>query len=402
MKLPISATGRALLSLYIPALIMSFGQGMVVPTIPILAHSFDVSVGLAAQAVTAQLLGRALALVPAGYVIDRLGRRPALIGGPILIAAASALTAVTSVFAIFLVAQFLTGAGNSVWTTAREIVAVDMVRADQRGRTISGFQGMSSIGTAVGPVLGGIVTDAFDFRAVFWVYAATAVFTLIVSMGIGETRTSRPTAGISPLKLGRVSDVEPYFRTTYVILVINTFVAMMRGALINSIVPLYAGVQLGYSSTEVGTIFTSYGLGPGLMVVPTGILSDTKGRKVVVVPSTYLATAVFLAFPLTRSLWQLAGLGALIGLATGLSIGSMATFTYDVIPEHARASLQTLRRTIGESGGILGPAVAGIVADAVSPGAAFWCFVPLQLISGLLITFVARESLGHVRRARGE
>ncbi|MSQ28228.1 MAG: hypothetical protein EXR51_08850 [Dehalococcoidia bacterium] len=49
-----------LLSLYIPALIMSFGQGMVGTTIPILAHSFNGSVGLAAQAVTAQLQGRAI------------------------------------------------------------------------------------------------------------------------------------------------------------------------------------------------------------------------------------------------------------------------------------------------------------------------------------------------------
>lgn len=402
--MPLGDTGRALLSLYIPALIMSFGQGMVVPTIPILAHSFDVSVGLAAQAVTAQLLGRAISLMPIGYLIDRFGRRPALIGGPILIAAASALTAMTPLFPLFLFAQFLTGVGNSMWTIAREIAAVDLVRPDQRGRTISGFQGMYSVGTAVGPVLGGLITDAFDFRAVFWVYAATAVFTLLVSMRIRETArpAARRTGGLAPLKLGRLSDVEPYFRKTYVILVMNTFVAMMRGALINSIVPLYAGVQLGYSSTQIGTIFTAFGLVNVLMIIPTGILSDKKGRKVVVVPSTYIATAVFLAFPFAHELWQLVGLAALIGVATGLSIGSMATYTYDVIPEHARASLQTLRRTIGESGAVLGPAVAGIVADAASPGAAFWCFVPLQLISGLLVTFVARESLGHVRRDRGE
>jgi MFS family permease len=71
----------------------------------------------------------------------------------------------------------------------------------------------------------------------------------------------------------------------------------------------------------------------------------------------------------------------------------MATYTYDVIPEHARARLQALRRLVGEIGGIAGPLVGGVIADTASPAMAFWAFVPLQLIAALLITFLARESL---------
>jgi hypothetical protein len=37
--------------------------------------------------------------------------------------------------------------------------------------------------------------------------------------------------------------------------------------------------------------------------------------------------------------------------------------------------------------------MGGLIADAISPGMAFWAFVPLQATAGLLITFVARESL---------
>jgi MFS family permease len=402
VRFNLSPTARALLNLYIPALIMSFGQGMVVPTIPILAHSFDVTVGLAAQAVTAQLLGRAASLVPIGYLIDRYGRRPALVGGPIIMVLTSVLTAVTPWFPLFLVAQLFTGVGLSLWHTAREVAAVDLVRADQRGRTISAFQGMSSVGAAMGPVLGGLLSEAFGFRSVFWVYAVTALFTLVMSLRVQETGGPRLRVGPPLRRIGRITDIEPYFRWTYVVLVANTFVAMMRGALINSIVPLFIGVQLGYGPTEVGAIFTVFGLMNVLMIVPTGFLSDKKGRKVVVVPATYIATVVFLAFPFASDWWHLMGLAAAIGIATGLSIGSMATYTYDVIPDHARASLQTLRRTIGESGGIVGPALAGVVADAISPGAVFWCFVPLQIVAGVLITFVARESLGHVRRRQPE
>jgi MFS family permease len=284
---------------------------------------------------------------------------------------------------------------------AREVAAVDVVRPDQRGRMMSGFMGMYSVGTAVGPVFGGLVTDAFGFRAVFWVFGALSLVPLFAALPLRETARARRPTGRGLLHIGRLSEVEPLFRTTYAVLIFNTFVAMMRQSLITSLIPLYIGIQLMRSSTEVGSWFGIYGLVNILMIAPTGMLSDSRGRKAVVMPSTYIATAVFLLFPLAREMPQLLLLSGLTGIANGLALGTMATYAYDVIPEHARARLQALRRLFGDLGAVLGPVVGGTIADTASPGMAFWAFVPLQLASGLLITFLARESLQHVRsRAR--
>jgi MFS family permease len=352
--------------------------------------------------VTAGLLGRVAALLPTGQIIDRYGRRPVLLAGPLVVAAGSSLTAVAPFFPLLLLAQFLAGLGASSWQVAREVTAVDVVRPEQRGRMMSGFMGTHSVGTAIGPVLGGLVTDSLGFRSVFWGYALLSLLTFVVSSRIPETGRARPAARRGFLNLGRISEVEPYFRTTYVVLIFNTFVAMMRGSLITSLIPLYVGLQLGHSSTEVGTWFGIYGLVNVLMIAPTGVLSDTRGRKAVVMPSTYLAAAIFIAYPLAQGMPQLLGLGALTGVATGLALGTMATYTYDVVPEHARARLQAVRRLFGDLGAILGPALGGTIADAASPSMAFWAFVPLQLVSGLLITFMARESLHHVRARSSE
>lgn len=73
---------RSVLAICIPAVFMSFGQGMVIPTIPAIAAHFAVSPGLAAQLVTAQSLGRALFLLPAGVLVDRVGGRRCTIVGP--------------------------------------------------------------------------------------------------------------------------------------------------------------------------------------------------------------------------------------------------------------------------------------------------------------------------------
>jgi MFS family permease len=190
-----------------------------------------------------------------------------------------------------------------------------------------------------------------------------------------------------------VSEVEPEYQVTYVVLVFNTFVAMMRGALIMSLIPLYLGLQLGYSPTEVGAWFGIYGLANVLMIAPVGVLLDVWGRKRTVMPSLYLAIVVFIAFPIVTGASQLVVLAVLTGVMTGMSLGTMATYTYDVVPEHARARLQALRRVFADVGAIMGPALGGVIADASSPGAVFWAFVPLQLVAALLITFLARESL---------
>jgi MFS family permease len=335
-------------------------------------------------------------LLPTGQILDRYGRRPVLVGAPLLVAVGSVVTALAPVFALVLVAQFFSGMGMSAWLVAREVALVDVVRPEQRGRMIAGFHGMGSVGVALGPVFGGLITDFFGFRAVFWAFALTSLFTMVVSLGIRETARTQRTARGSFFNVGRLREVEPQFRSTYVVIVFNTFVAMMRGALIISLIPLYLGLQLGYSPTQVGTWFGVYGLINVLMIAPTGMLLDAWGRKAVVIPSVYLATIVFLAFPLTSGTPQLLVLAALTGVAGGLSLGTMATWTYDVIPEHARARMQALRRVFADVGAILGPALGGMIADAASPGAAFWAFVPLQLVAALAITFLAKESLHHV------
>jgi MFS family permease len=63
------ALARIILNIYVPSVLMGFGLGMLLPTLPILARSFGVAPEVAAQAVTALLIGRTASLFPCGYVV---------------------------------------------------------------------------------------------------------------------------------------------------------------------------------------------------------------------------------------------------------------------------------------------------------------------------------------------
>lgn len=393
-----SHVGRLTL-LYGTNLIMSLGQGMVFPTIPLLASSFGVSAGLAAQVVTLHALGRTVSLIPAGLVIDRYGSRTAMFLGSLLVLCGAYLTATTAYFGAIFVGQFLAGFGDSIWTMAREVSGVAMVPQHQRGRLLSGFMGVKSTGLAIGPVVGGIITEGFGFRAVFAAYAVGALIILLTSF-LAEKEEVRKKIG-KIAWWGKISDVLPGLRPTFLALVFATFSMQMYRTTLQSMLPVYAGVELGFSATRIGSLFGVSGVFVMLMILPAGLITDRLGRKYASVPSTALPGIAFLAIPLASTLPALMVIMVLIGLAQGMSLGALATSTYDVIPEEARGRLQGLRRTVGESGAVMGPLTGGWIANLFSAGTSFLFYAPILLAAAGSLAFVAKETLGRRRGVSG-
>jgi MFS family permease len=157
--------------------------------------------------------------------------------------------------------------------------------------------------------------------------------------------------------------------------------------------PLYAGYYLQLPPTQVGMLFTISGLIVFVMIIPAGFLMDRVGRKWCTVPSTGIPGLLFLLIPLTNSFTQLAILVGITGITQGLSLGSLATSTYDVVPPHARGRLQALRRTIAELGSSVAPMIGGYLANAYNPGLAFLVYAPLLLLSATLLAVVGKETL---------
>ena len=282
------ARTTALLTLYVPTAFISVGQGLVLPTIPALALAFNVPAALAAQVVTAQVLGRALITIPSGMLVDRLGRKPAMIAGPAASALGAAVVAVTPSFQVLLAAQFFYGAGIAIWQLGREVSAVDLIRPSVRGRVLSLFFGLQSAGQALGPLAGGLVAERWGFRAVFWVAMAVALGVLAMSLALPETRARRVSAPSRMLDFARLRDLAPEYRATYLVLMLATFAAGLRNSVVNAMLPLFAVVSLGYSAGEVGALFAVMGAVTLALMAPAGWISDRVGRKAASVPGAIL------------------------------------------------------------------------------------------------------------------
>ena len=129
------------------------------------------------------------------------------------------------------------------------------------------------------------------------------------------------------------------------------------------------------------------------MIVPAGFISDKIGRKWATVPPALLAGIAFVAYPLVIGQTGLLTLAVMLGIANGMALGSMRTYTYDIVPKHARAQFQGMRRTIGDLGSFTGPLLGGVIANTFSAGISFLFFAPLHLLAAFLLIAAAKESL---------
>jgi MFS family permease len=236
-----------------------------------------------------------------------------------------------------------------------------------------------------------VTVDALGARTVFGLQALVAIGVLLSSLLSREVvSTSRPVPR-TPM-LPRLGDLDPRYRATFLVLMLGTFAASLRQSTLNALLPLL-GAGVGLTGTQVGALFGVVAAVNLVMIGPAGYVSDRFGRKVATVPTAALAGVAFLLYPVARTFGELAGLSALVGIASGFGLGSMTTYTYDITPVRGRGAFQGVRRMAGDLGGLVGPSAGGLVASLLSVSAAFLAFGPLHLLSAVLLVVVARESL---------
>ena len=395
---------RGLTMLYLTTNLLGFAHGMLPPIIPVLEDTFGVSGGMAAQVVTAFTMGRLIGQPLGGTIIDKFGTRPAVLIGPVVIGLSVSVGIVTQWFWPLLVGLFIAGAADSMWMLGREVAGVDLVKANQRGRLMSGFMGFHGVGMGLGAWLGGTVGEEMGIRVVFALYTGIAAFVFLISVLIPSAERPHPApsaasgaeAEAEGSRLERLRNlylqIDPRLRATYLVLVFATASMMLYRMAYQAILPLRMD-EIGLDPSDIGTLFLVVSFGSLVMIVPAGFVVDKIGRKWATVPSTAIPGIAFLLIPLTGDFGPLIAIAVLMGFSNGLSLGSVATSTYDVAPDAIRARLQAARRTVAEVGAITGPLLGGFLAVMFGAGVAFVVYAPVLLLAAALLMFVARETL---------
>jgi MFS family permease len=384
---------QLLLAVYIPTLLLAFAQGLLVPTLPLYASTFEASFGLVSLAVGAGALGTVLADLPAGMVLERLGRRPMMLIGTGLVTVSSLGLAFSHSYPELIVYRLAGGVGTAFWGLSRMAFMTDVIPLASRGRSLSTFGGMMRVGSFVGPAAGGLVASWFGLASPFVVAGGLSLAaTLVSAFYVPESGTdaTRVRAHLRWRSLGAVAR-----RHARDLLGAGTaqVLAMTIRTGRQIIVPLYGAEVLGLDVATVGTIISIAAALDMALFYPAGVLMDRLGRKYASIPSFLVMGAGMALLPLADNAFGLLLATLVMGLGNGLGSGAMLTLGADLAPRQGAGEFLGLWRLIGDAGQLTGPLVVGAVADGLGLGAAAVVLAAVGVLAAWTIYAFVAETL---------
>ncbi len=375
---------------------------------------------------SAYLLFLGALILAGGAAGDHYGKRNVFAAGVLIFAFSSVLCGLAPSIEWLIVARGVQGLGGALLVPNSLALLAAFFTKDERGSAIGTWAGFSAITTALGPMLGGWIVDASNWRWVFFVVIPFAVLTLWITYfkipekneassegGLDLQGALLATAGIGLLTYGLISSSNRGWLDIFVLTALGAsillFAIFLRveqrqnmpmipmslfksstfsGANIMTAF-LYFGLSgalyflpfnliqvQGYSATQAGAAFLPFTLMIGVLSRWSGWMTDRFGARTSLIAGPFLAGIGMglLAVPtITSNYWTSFFPGMLVlGLGMTISIAPLTTVVINVVDDSQSGLASGINNAAARIASLLAIAVLGMLAiqffgDALNP-----------------------------------
>ncbi len=381
------------LSVYLPTLLFSIGEGAVLPIIPLFARGRGASVAAAAFVVAMRGLGTMLFDMPSGVVVSRFGDKGAMVAGTALVAVVAIGASLSRSILVLAVLILVMGGGWAFWQVARLAYVSEVTPLRQRGRALSLLGGVSRAGTFIGPILGGFLGRHYGLESAFYAQAAMGVaasalmFNVVRKTSSSEEPRER---GLGGYLVATVVEHRRVFLSAGLAVVALQMVRQCRDVFL----PLW-GDSIGLNVVQIGLIYGVSSFIDTAMFYPVGYVMDRWGRKWAGVPSLITLSLGLLILPVTTGLNGFIFVAMLTGIGNGLGPGIVMTLGADFAPEGRRGEFLGVWRFMGDVGTAGGPLAASIIAGVASLALAATVTAAFGFTGAALMWLRVPETLRH-------
>jgi EmrB/QacA subfamily drug resistance transporter len=178
----------------------------------------DVHVGLSSLQWTVNAYGIAFAagIITAAALGDRFGRRRVFNSGLALFTIASAACALAPNATELIVARTVQGLGGAVVLPLSLTILTTAFPPEKRGMIVGVYGGLAGLAVALGPVVGGLVTEGIDWHWIFWLNVPIGIAAALLGLRLlPESRGARERldlAGVGLVTAGVVAVVSALTR----------------------------------------------------------------------------------------------------------------------------------------------------------------------------------------------
>lgn len=333
----------------------------------------------------------------AGWLFERLPRRPIFVAALLLGAITTGMYALDQGYANLLAARLLWGlAWIGIWIGGTTIV-FDVSDERDRGRWIGLYQVSFFVGAGAGSVAGGLLTDLLGYHGAMAVNAALQLAGAVYAWAaLPETRAHAEGGSHSDPPSARHAQVSSSGSRLELACAVGLLAAnrlVQEGILLASLALFLQdrfGTEVSIGGQPVGTAtLTGAGLGLTTLVAAaaaqwSGVLSDRRGNRWAAAAICLLPGAIgFAALQLGTPAWILLGL-----VGTSIASGGSTNMSTSLIGDLGLRSRQGRRLgglfTIGDLASAVGPLMVFRLAPAIGIEGLYWLSAGVFGAAGLV------------------
>ncbi|MDO5711747.1 MAG: MFS transporter [Micrococcales bacterium] len=390
------AIPREIRVLIAAAFVIAIGYGLVSPVLPQYARSFDVGVAAASVIVSAFAFMRLVFAPAGGALITRLGERPVYLAGLLIVAASTGACALANSYWQLLAYRGLGGIGSTMFTVSAMGLIVRLAPPSIRGRVSASYASAFLIGGIAGPILGGF-TAGFGYRVPFIIYAIALVIAAGVVAVFLSGASLRAEPGVAPLEPLSVREAwdDSAYRAALVAGFANGWANFgVRVALV-PLVPLFAATG-GLGPAWAGIALTMFAAGNAVALTISGRLVDGYGRRRLVILGLVISAVGTGALGWAHEIVPFLVLSVVAGAGAGFVNPAQQAAVADIIgQDRSGGKVLAAFQMATDSGAILGPVLAGRLADVFGFESAFGV-TAIVLLVGAAAWLPARETMVRV------
>src|SRR5947207_4978458 len=168
-------------------------------SLPTIAHYFGVPLHAASEWVSiACLVGIVGVLSTKGRSAAMIGRKPIWVAGLIIFSAGSAICGASVSLGMLIAARALQGLGGAFIMAVSPAMLTNAFPANERGRALGMNAVIVALGVSVGPTLGGLITEHFTWRWIFYVNIPFGILGVILTLRVLTERMHRNRGRFDP------------------------------------------------------------------------------------------------------------------------------------------------------------------------------------------------------------
>jgi MFS family permease len=373
-------------------LLPSLAGSMATVALPDLATKLSAPFSAVQWVVVAYLVATTAAVVVAGWLGDRLGRRQVLLGGAALFTAASAACALAPSLWALVAARAAQGVGAAVMTALSLALVGEAVPKARTGSAMGLLGTLSAVGTALGPALGGLLLAGWGWRAIFGGLVPLGLVAVILVVRTLPADLAASRSGQAAEPLPRAGLRHPGLKTALLMSALATTVVMST----LMVGPFYLSQGLGLGAGWVGLAMSVGPAVAALTGLPAGRAVDRFGAPPMAMGGLAAMVAGCAGLASAPLAVGVVGYVLPLGLATaGYALFQAANNTAVMaeVPAGQRGTVSGLLALARNLGLIAGAwAMGAVFAAAVGTGDVLSA-PPEAVAAGMRLTFGAAAAL---------